>query len=273
MPLAQGLQHIQQGDAVRHAVGRRVDADDGVAAPQQQPIDRGGADAAQIIGRVVGLQPGPEMPSKALGIPKRGHHPALAGDADQILVAHQFGGGGGDLGRDSRSDFGKTRRGGVVGQQPVAEAAYGQMGYCCERRVVVGIDDQPRHLIGLIGNDRFVKYGGQGQVGEDRACGDPLGIACRRDASQFVAGSAVRRPRQNVFEIGKPVPLPLEVADVGGHLISPDRPPGMVVPVRSPVRHAARDRRGTAQPQSGRSSADRRHAGPSAPKSPAAASG
>ena len=55
MTEAQRFQHVQQSDAVRDTVGRRVDADDGVAASQQQAVDRRRADAAQVVRGMVRL--------------------------------------------------------------------------------------------------------------------------------------------------------------------------------------------------------------------------
>ena len=128
MTQTQRLQHVQQGDAVGDAVGGRIDADHGIAATQQKPVDRCRADPAQVIGRMVRLQAGAQPPWQTLGIAERGGDPAATGDADQILVAHQLGCRCRHLRRDGRRKRGQPVRGCFIGQQPVAKAADGQMG-------------------------------------------------------------------------------------------------------------------------------------------------
>ena len=71
VPQTQRFQCIQQGDGIGDAVGGGVHADDRIAAAQQQPVDRCGADAAQVVGGVVRLQAGTEMVRAAPGCCER----------------------------------------------------------------------------------------------------------------------------------------------------------------------------------------------------------
>ena len=72
-------------------------------------------------------------------------------------------------------------RRGLVGQQPVAKAADGQMRDRREGRRVMAVDDEARDLVGLVGNDGLVEERRERQVGERILRGDALlaGLAPR----------------------------------------------------------------------------------------------
>ena len=101
---------------------------------------------------------------------------ALARHRDQVLVAHQFADGGGHFRRQSRRQ--RSEGGGVdlIGQEMVAQFADGHRRDGREGGRVVAVDNQPRDLVGLIGNQRFLQKSFQRQVGEDEAGGDPRGV-------------------------------------------------------------------------------------------------
>ena len=50
------VEQAQDRRARPDVVGGRVDADDGVAAPERQAVEHAGEHTAQVVGRVVGLQ-------------------------------------------------------------------------------------------------------------------------------------------------------------------------------------------------------------------------
>jgi hypothetical protein len=61
------VDQLQQRDGAGRRVGGRVDADDGVAAALQQPVDDGRRHAQRVVGRVVGLQPRGQPAGQAQG--------------------------------------------------------------------------------------------------------------------------------------------------------------------------------------------------------------
>ena len=67
------------------AVGRRIDADHGVARAEQQPVEDAGGDAARIVGRMVGLQPHRQAAGQADGVAEARHHRALRRHHDEVL--------------------------------------------------------------------------------------------------------------------------------------------------------------------------------------------
>ena len=60
------IKHIQQGANGRHAVGRRIDADHGVAAAIEQAVENARRDAGRIVGRMIWLQSRRQAPGSGL---------------------------------------------------------------------------------------------------------------------------------------------------------------------------------------------------------------
>ena len=191
---AKCIEHTQQGGRVGDAVGCGIDADDSVADAVEQPIEDRQRDPARIVCGMVRLQTGGEAPWKAEGRAERGHHPALARDGDEILVAHQL--------RHARDHFGRQAgrdgcQGGGIGlacEQPIAKIPDGHAGKRREGRCVVAVDDQPRDLVLFVGNEMLGQERLQRQVGQRIAGRDPLCVGASGKAGEFVAG-AVRRGR------------------------------------------------------------------------------
>ena len=75
----------------------------------------------------------------------------------------------------------------------------------CEGGPVVGVDDEARDLIGLIGNDMFAKERGERQVGERKLRGDPFLAGLGRKPGQLVAAPQRRGFGQQVREIAERV--------------------------------------------------------------------
>jgi hypothetical protein len=183
------VDQFQQRDRLPRGVGRRVDADDGVAGALQQPVDDRGRDAERVVGRVVGLQPGGEPAGQAQRAAQPRHDPGAPADRDQIGVAHQLRRRRHHLGRQpgrQPADRGLVpfRR---PRQEPVAELSDGERGDRRERGGVVGVDDQPRDVVLVVAHHLLLEEGGQRQVGEHGLGGHPLGGRLRRTPGQHVA--------------------------------------------------------------------------------------
>jgi hypothetical protein len=140
-----------------------------------------------------------------------------AGDADQILVAHQLTGPGCHFRRDSGRQFGQTFGGCLVRQQPVAKAANGEVGDRRESLVIVSVEDEAGDFVGLVRDDRVAQERGQRQVRQHRSRRDPLSIGCRRQTGEFVTRTAMRCLGEDVLQVGEMVPFIVEVAGVAGH--------------------------------------------------------
>ena len=106
--LRRNLQHLahssieQQLPAALRAVGDGIDPDDGVAAPEQQPVDNAGEHALGVVRRMIGLNARRKRPGKAERVAKARDDADLRGNRDQILIARDFRHGGRHLGRYSR---------------------------------------------------------------------------------------------------------------------------------------------------------------------------
>jgi len=94
---------------------------------------------------------------------------------------------------------------GLVGQQPIAKAADGEMRDRCKSPLVMGLDDETRHLVGLVRNDVFVQKCRQRQIGERIVRGDPLLAALRRNAGQLIAAAQRRGLAEQRLEIAEHV--------------------------------------------------------------------
>jgi len=76
-----------------------------------------------------------------------------------------------------------------------------------ERRLIVAIDDEPRHLVGLIGDHVLQQESTQRQVGECELRGHALLAGLGRNAGQQVAAAQRRGLGQQRRQIGKRVAL------------------------------------------------------------------
>ena len=111
-------------DQLRRAVGRRVDADHRVAAAVHQAVEdaRPAMPRGSSVGWL-GCSRTASVPGRPSVLRKRVTTAALAGDQDQVLVAHDLADRRRHLGRQAGRERGQRRRRGRVRQQPVAEAA------------------------------------------------------------------------------------------------------------------------------------------------------
>ncbi len=187
--LPDGVEHHEQRMRALHAVGCRIDADDGVAGAEQQPVENAGRDAARIVGRVVGLQPRRQAPGQADGAAEFGHRRAFRRHDHQILQPADLG----DRRRHFRGDAGGKRRerlrSRIVRQQPVAQPADGQMRDGGKGVLVVAVDDKARHLVVLVRNDSLTEKCLERHVGECELRRHALFAAFRRKPGERVAAA------------------------------------------------------------------------------------
>ena len=198
---AQRIQHPQQLHRVAHAVRRRVDADHRVARTVQQPVQHRDGDAARVVGRVVGLQPAGQAPRQADRVAEGRHHPAFPRHGDQVLVAHQLRHRRHHLRRQPRGQRGQRRRIRLVRQQPVAEIPHRPVRDRCEGGCIMRVEDQPRHLVRLVGHHRFGQEGLQRQFRQHPARRHAFRIRPGGDPGQLVARAPGCRGRQQVPQI------------------------------------------------------------------------
>ena len=215
--LAQRVEHTQQRDGGLRAVGGGVDADHRVAHAEQQPVDDRGGDALRVVGGVVGLQARRQPPLQPDRVAERGDDATLTRYRDQILVAHDLRHGRGHLGRHARRQ--RLKRGAVrrVGQQPLAERAYREAADWRERRTVVRVADQARHLVVLVGYQRLVEKDPERHVGQTELGGHALFGAFRGHARQLVARALGRGLRKERLKVIEAVGSPAEGLGVGWH--------------------------------------------------------
>ena len=90
-------------------------------------------------------------------------------------------------------------------EEPIAEIADREVGDRREGRLVVGVDDEARDLVGLVGDHRLVEKAAQRQVGEGHLGGDVLRRARRGDAGEHVAGAGRSRLGEQVLQVGEDV--------------------------------------------------------------------
>mmetsp|Transcript_3267 Transcript_3267/g.8347 ORF Transcript_3267/g.8347 Transcript_3267/m.8347 type:complete len:240 (+) Transcript_3267:954-1673(+) len=212
MPGDHRVQQLQQAHHLGQVVGGGVDADDRVARAHQQAVEQAGGDAGLVVGRVVGLQPRGQPAAPAERAAEARDHLAALGDQQQVLHAAELGDGGGHLGRQARGDLSRVDR---AGQQGVAQAANGQVGDGCEGSGVVGVDDKPGDLVGLVGHDGLAEKALQRQLGQRELSGHALAGVGSGHAGQLVARAARAGFGQQGAQVGKAVALTAEGLGVG----------------------------------------------------------
>jgi hypothetical protein len=185
--LAQVINQLKQRNHGLGAVGGGINADHRIAAAVEQTVEDRGGDATGIVGRMVGLDARREATRQANGGAKAGHHAALATDGDQVLVPHDFRRGGSHFGSDPGGQGGQDIAGGRIGKQPFAEGAHGEATDGSEGDAIVGVEDQARHFIFLVGDQRFFEEGGQRQIGQAQLGGNPLLGALGGEPGKLVA--------------------------------------------------------------------------------------
>ena len=184
-----GVEHLEQPHHVRDVVERRVDADDRVAAAVEQAVEHAGGDAGEVVGRMVRLQPRRHAARQPDRVAKAGDDAALARRQHEVLGPHDLRDGRDHLRRDARRDARQRVGVHVVGEQPLAEAADGQVGDRREGGGVVPVHDEPRDLVVLVGNDGLL---------QERASGTSASAICAaaRCTADAAATPASRSPER-----------------------------------------------------------------------------
>jgi hypothetical protein len=89
----------------------------------------------------------------------------------------------------------------VVGEEPVAEPADGEVRDEGEGVAVVRIRDQPGDLVVLVRHDRFLEQSAEREIGQRHLRGDPLLGGLRRDARERVARAVRRRSGEEGLQV------------------------------------------------------------------------
>jgi len=92
----------------------------------------------------------------------------------------------------------------------VAKLADGQRRDRREGLGVMSVKNQARHLVRLIGNQRFLQKRLERQIGQNVTGANALGVACRGDPGQFIAGTARRGSGEERLEICERQPLAVD---------------------------------------------------------------
>ena len=199
------VQHPDELDDLRHVVGSRVDADDGVAVAVHQTIEHAGRDAGGVVGRVVRLQAGCQCASQPDRVTKPGHDAALARHQHQVLDAHDLRYASGHLRCDPWSGTCQQSFVGLFAQQPVAKVTDREVSDGDKCSGIVTVHDQPGDLVRLVRHDSFVQEASQRQLGQGHLGGDTLLGAAGSHASEIVARACRAGLGQQVAQIGKHV--------------------------------------------------------------------
>ena len=210
----QFLDPFEKGQRPLGAVGSRVDPDAGIAAAIHQSIENGGADTGEIIGRVIGLDAHAQAPRQTDGGAKPRDHRNLFCNRDQILIAHEFRNRRRHFRRDARRQAGQrfTRR--RVGQKKIAKIPGGHGGDRGKRLPVMRIENEPRHLVGLVRDHGLVEKTRQRQIGQRHARRDALFAATRGEPGEPVARAIRRGARKKRLQIVKDVMRAARIASI-----------------------------------------------------------
>ena len=170
-----------------------------------------------IVGGVIGLKADSECAVAAEGGTEARDDLALGGDENEVLVAHHFADGGDHFGGEAGSESGERGGVGFVAEQPIAEGADGERSDGGQRGAVVGVEDEARDFIGLVGDDGFGEELGEGNLGEGVLGGDAFEGVGGGESGELVAGARGRGLREERAQIGKRVRDAAEGGAVDGH--------------------------------------------------------
>ncbi len=151
------VDQLKQEHRLSGAVGRRVDADHGIAAAVHEAIQDGGADALRIVGRMVGLEADGEASRQPDGVAEFRDDPDLPSNRDQVLVAHQLRDRGRHFGRQPRREFLERLRRRRVRKEPVPERSDRQSRHGRERGGVMAVENKTCHLVRFARHDRLIE--------------------------------------------------------------------------------------------------------------------
>ena len=187
--------------------GGRVDADDRVAAAVEQAVGGREQDAAQVVAGVVGLDPDAQHPALAHRVAAAGDHADLAGGENQVFVAHQLGGGRGDL----RNQAG--RGGGEVCAVVASSSIHSRNSPTVRLRSGAKASRSSRSRISRLTSSVSGSISGmiddllQGEIGQDELGGDPLALRPRRQTRELIARLLLVGLGEDLAQVGEREPL------------------------------------------------------------------
>ncbi len=152
---------------------------------------------------MVRLQPHRQSAGQPDGVAEPGGDPALRRHRHQVLQPHDLADRGDDFGRQAGAQRGQVFR--RRGEQVLAEVPDGLGGDRGECGSIVRIQDQPRDLVGFVGDQRIGQNRGQGRVGERHLRRHPLGGGIGGQSGERIARAERRRPRQQRAQVGEDV--------------------------------------------------------------------
>jgi hypothetical protein len=143
-----------------------------------------------------------------------GDVPDLAGDKDQVLVAHQLRSRGGDFRRDDRGEIVQRRL--VAFEQQLAELADRQPRQALfETGTVERITDESRHVVGVVIDHGVVDDFAERHVGQGEFGGDALAFGRRGNSGQLIARFFLVCLGEQVAQVGKSEPLRADGGVIG----------------------------------------------------------
>ena len=199
--LANAVEQVQQRLHRAGIVGGRVDADDGVAVAIGQPVEDAGGDALRVVGRMVRLEPRGHAAGQADGGAEARDDAAFARGRHEVLQAHEFRHRGRHFGREAGRQGREALGGGLIGKQPVAEFADGEVRHRSEGGSVVRIADEARDFVVFVRDERLGQEGLQRDIRQLHLGAHALFGAGGRDARQLVAAPRGRCLRQEVAQV------------------------------------------------------------------------
>ncbi len=167
-----------------------------------------------------------QPPGKPDGVAEARDHPAFRGNDDEVLVAADLCDRRGHLRGDAGRRGGERRGGRGIAEQPVAESSDRKVRDRREGGGIMGVDDEARHLVVLIGDDRLTEEMREWHVGERHLRCHPLLRGRGGNAGQAVARARRRRLGEQGFQIGEAVARPLDRDRVHRALSLSGRQPG-----------------------------------------------
>jgi hypothetical protein len=149
----------------------------------QQPVERGDEHAVDGVGRVVGLDAAAEDAAPAHRVAQPRDRAQRRRADDEVLVAHELGDGGGDLGRERAREPALPRAGEPVRQHDLAQLAHGERADLREALAVVGALDE---LGDVVLDERRVGDLAERDVGERELRGHALELGAGGQPGELV---------------------------------------------------------------------------------------
>jgi len=172
-------------------------------ATEEQAVERGEQDAADVIGGVVRLQANRENAALAESVAATRDVANFGGGEDEVLVAHEFGCGCGHFRSDGPLERFQVAFGGLIVEKEFAELADGHVAKRGEGVGIVGVENEAGDFVGFGGNQRIVEEIDEREIGEGALGGDAFALGSCGDASELIAGFFLVGFGEKVAETGE----------------------------------------------------------------------